>query len=97
MILGVSAFNENIAILFLGSSVRLISNRDFKPNYAGERDFIKSMNLFNLYEINKIYYELDSISSMQSDFELSNKIEAKPLTHQEILTLFNESKHRVML
>ncbi len=61
--LGVSSFIEDLKIFFCGDAVRFLrKDLTFNITLTGERNFIKTFGLLDLYEIDNIYI-------LQEDFE----------------------------
>ncbi len=56
-ILGVSAFNADTRVLFAGGSLPLLRRlAELAPEGAGERDFVRTLGMLELYDVTRVFY-----------------------------------------
>ena len=61
-VLGISAFNEDLAVIFTDKSLKLIHRLGkLNPESVGERNFIKTFGMLELYGIDRIFAESESL------------------------------------
>lgn len=94
LILGISAFVDDITVVFKNDGLRLLFAKDLKPILHGERDFLKTMGMFELYEINDLLYVSDSNVVIDEDNPL---LPVKEIDSCKLHELLEGAVHRIVL
>ena len=98
-VLGISAFNEDVSVVFAKNSMGLINNIDrISPEGVGERNFVKTFGMLELYDISHIYAECNAVddtdgAGILSEGVVSSIPEIKPLSTSECMELIRQSDH----
>lgn len=62
-ILGISAFNEDIKIIFMKNSLSyLLNSPELQPDKLGVKNFIKIFGMLELYDLSEVYYQSEDDS-----------------------------------
>ncbi|WP_298508908.1 DsrE family protein [uncultured Ruminobacter sp.] len=93
-VLGISAFNEDVVVIFAENSLGLIKNIDkLSPEGTGERNFVKTFGMLELYDISQIYAESNHVDGESTLFEgtISSIPEIRTLSTSECMELIRET------
>ena len=94
-VLGISAFNEDIAVIFTDKSLKLIHRiGDISPESVGERNFVKTFGMLELYGIGRIFAECENADDEALIESAAAFIPGlKPLSSGQCLELIRGSDH----
>ena len=94
-VLGISAFNEDLAVIFTDKSLNLIRRiGNLKPEAVGERNFIKTFGMLELYGIDRIFAECESSKDDKLPVITSSFIPGiSPLSPDKCIKLMRDSAH----
>ena len=96
LVLGLSSFIEDLTVVFKDEGLRLLFKGGRVPQCHGERDFFKTMGMFELYDISDIRVVQDSLVykeyvGQQPDLEVT------AISQEEFVSLLASSQHKIMI
>lgn len=94
-VLGISAFNDDVSVVFMKECVPIFFNASsLKPVLTGERDFIKTFGMLDLYDINNVFVEDNGELSDSVRKRLSDTISGITcISSEKCYSLICQSKH----
>lgn len=94
--LGLSAFNDYIKVFFVEKAVRILdSSLSINPLQSGERNIVKMLGMFELYDINNIYVSLEDWTFYGLTHD-KLKIPVKVLSQKDLSKEISHAKHSFM-
>lgn len=90
--LAISAFNDVNVFIFSGALDLLLS--DAKPYKAGERDFIKTFAIFELYDIVNVFISEEDLNKRNTD---KLQFQFKVISNSELFTKISNCEHKLSL
>ena len=94
--LGLSAFNDYIKVFFIEKAVRILdSSLSIDPLQSGERNIVKMLGMFELYDINNIYVSLEDWTFYGLTHD-KLKIPVKVLSQKDLSKEILHAKHYFM-
>lgn len=90
--LAVSAFNK-VSVFFIGSAVPLLYG-EVDPVKLGERNFIKTLKMLELYEVSSIYICNDDVTPTCSNAPILN---AEIISMSEIVAKIDKCSHKLTI
>lgn len=86
-ILGISAFNEDIKIIFMKNSLSyLMNSADLQPDKLGVKNFVKIFGMLELYDLSEVYYQ-----SNEGEVISIGEMRIRPCTLDDCFELFRNA------
>ncbi len=95
--LGISAFNDNLMVVFAKATVRMLAQDcTMQPEASGERNFLKTLKMLELYDITNLY-AIEEDCQQYGITQLSEDLPVKIVSKAEIFAKIATYQHTVTL